>query len=60
YTIIDKRNPETESEKVQLSNFSIIQDRETKEMEIHLTKYGANLNEVFSADAWKYTVIFDD
>ena len=29
-------------------------------MEIHLTKYGANLNEVFSADAWKYTVIFDD
>lgn len=60
YTVIDKRNPETESKRVQLSNFSVIQDRQTKNLEIYLTKVEANAKEKYSADAWKYTVIFDE
>ncbi len=39
YTVIDTRR-EGEGEKVQLSNFGILQDRETGRLEIRLTKYG--------------------
>jgi len=57
--VIDKRNPEVDSERVQLSNFSIFQDRETGTMEIHLSKIESNASEKFSADAWKYTIVFE-
>ncbi|HBN85118.1 MAG TPA: hypothetical protein DDZ89_14890 [Clostridiales bacterium] len=60
YTVIDQRNPEMESERVQLSNFTIFQDRQTNDLEIYLTKIEANVKEKFSADAWKYTITFDE
>ena len=59
YAVIGQRDPEVESDQVQLSNFSIFQDRETKRLELYLTKVGSNKEEVFSADAWKYTITFE-
>ena len=60
-TVIDTRAP-GEPEQVQLSNFSVLEDRETKNIEIYLTRYGENGVEevkgqdVFTASAYKYTL----
>lgn len=57
-TVIDTR-AEDEPEGVQLSNFSILEDTETKNIEIYLTRYGENENkglDVNSANAYKYTL----
>ena len=39
-TIIDDRDPEKDSKEVQLSNFSVFENRETGEIELYLTRYG--------------------
>ena len=59
YAVIGQRDPEVESEQVQLSNFSIFQDRETHKLELYLAKIGSDKEEVFSADNWKYTITFE-
>lgn len=56
-TIIDTRR-EGETELVQLSNFGFLQDRETGNIEIYLTKYGQFPDRhTRDCEVWKYTVI---
>src|SRR5699024_7084105 len=56
-TVIDTRDPKVDTDKVQLSNFFLLQDRETDEVELYLTKLGENKN-TWSANAYKYTLSF--
>ena len=59
-TVIDDRDPERDSEHLQLSNFSLLEDRETHEMEVYLTKLGERGGgpDVWTADAYKHTLVF--
>jgi hypothetical protein len=59
-TVIDDRNPERDSEHLQLSNFSLLEDRETHEMEVYLTRLGERGGglDVWTANACKYTLVF--
>ena len=59
-TVIDDRDPERDSEHLQLSNFSLLEDRETHEMEVYLTRLGerGGGDDVWTADACKYTLTF--
>lgn len=60
FTIIDTRR-EGEPEDIQLSNFNVLQNRESGKLEIMLTKfgqYGAMLDSdsVFRAEVWRYEI----
>ncbi|MCE5347932.1 MAG: glycoside hydrolase [Bacteroidales bacterium] len=57
-TIIDDRDPAYDSESLQLSNFSIFENRETKEIEIYLTRLGEQGGgaDIWTANAYKYTL----
>jgi hypothetical protein len=57
-TVIDDRDPLHDSESVQLSNFSILENRETHEIELYLTRYGEHGDgpDTWSADTYKYTL----
>jgi hypothetical protein len=59
-TVIDDRDPERDSEFLQLSNFSLLEDRETKNMEIYLTRLGENGGgaDIWTANSYKYTLFF--
>ena len=54
-TIIDTRE-HGDSEKLQLSNFSIIQDRETGRIEVYLAKIGQRENFNWWADCYRYFI----
>lgn len=54
-TLIDDRRP-GDTDAIQLSNFSLLENRETGELEIFLSRLGERPDNVFSADAYKYTV----
>jgi hypothetical protein len=54
-TIIDKRE-EGDSDKVQLSNFHVLQDRETGIIEVYLTKLGQREGYTWWADCYRYFV----
>lgn len=55
-TVIDTRR-EGESEMVQLSNFVLLDDRETGDIECYLTKIGTlGAQAVWRAAAWKYRI----
>lgn len=56
-TIIDTRDPEKDTDRVQMSNFSLLENRETQEVEIYLTRLGENEN-TWSANAYKYILTF--
>jgi hypothetical protein len=57
-TTIDDRDPASDSESLQLSNFSILENRETKEVEIYLLRLGEHGggDDIWTADAYKYTL----
>lgn len=58
-TVIDDRGP-TDTTELQLSNFSLLENRETKDLEILLTRYGERADSVYSGDVYKYTLeLFD-
>ena len=59
-TVIDDRHPAHDSEHVQLSNFSLLENRETQEMEVYLTRLGARGSgaDTWTADAYRYTLTF--
>ena len=59
-TVIDDRNPDHDSEFLQLSNFSLLEDRETNNIEIYLTRLGENGGgaDIWTANAYKYTLSF--
>jgi hypothetical protein len=56
YTVIDTRR-EGESERVQLSNFSIIEDRETLNFELSLAKLNQfDRDDTFWGEGWTYEI----
>ena len=59
-TVIDDRDPEKDSEHLQLSNFSLLENRETQDMEIYLIRLGEHGGgpDIWTADAYKYTLLF--
>jgi hypothetical protein len=58
-TVVDDREP-TDTAEVQFSNFSLLENRETRDLELYLTRYGERRGSVFTADAYKYTLrLFD-
>ena len=54
-TIIDDRGPE-DTKAVQFSNFSLMENRKTMNLEIYLSRFGENADNTFSANAYKYTL----
>jgi hypothetical protein len=54
-TAIDDRKP-GQSAVIQFSNFSLLENRETHQLELYLTTYGQDEQDVFSADNYKYTL----
>jgi hypothetical protein len=59
-TVIDDRDTAHDSEFLQLSNFSLLEDMETKNMEIYLTRLGENGGgpDIWTANSYKYTLTF--
>jgi len=57
-TIIDDRNGELDSPALQLSNFSIFENRETYDIEIFLLRLGEHGDgaDIWTADSYKYTL----
>ncbi len=58
-TEIDTRHS-GEGERLQLSNFWLIENRETHDLEIYLTRLHEHPEETFTASAYKYTLRFSD
>ncbi len=54
-TVIDTKAP-GESPKLQLSNFSLLENRETHDIEIYLTRLGADPDDFWGSDAYRYTL----
>lgn len=54
-TVIDNYDPEKDTDQVQFSNFSVLEDRETGDMELYMTRYGERPNWL-EANACKYTI----
>ena len=54
-TAIGDRQPD-ESERLQLSNFSLLENRETQTLDVYLTRLGADPKDFWGADAYKYTL----
>lgn len=59
YTVMDDRDQKTESESLQLSNFGLLEDRETKIIEFYLTKLGANGEDRWRSDAYRHIIEVD-
>ena len=58
-TVIDTRR-EGESDAVQLSNFTLLEDRETKNIELSLCKYGQfDRTKPFFGEGWRYEIDLD-
>ena len=59
-TVIDDRDPGHDSEALQLSNFALLEDRETKNLEIYLTRLGENGGgaDIWTANSYRYTLEF--
>ena len=56
-TVIDDRSPE-DTAAVQFSNFTLLENRETLDLEIFLSRYGEKPDNVFSANAYRYILTF--
>jgi hypothetical protein len=54
-TAIDDRLP-GQNQTLQLSNFSLLENRQTREVELWLTRYGEDPANVFNADCYHYTL----
>ena len=59
-TIIDDRNPELDSKHLQLSNFGLLEDRESHLLELNLTRIGERGGgiKVWDADSYRYIIRF--
>ena len=57
-TTIDDRDSECDAENVQLSNFSIFEDRETHDIELYLIRLGekGGGQDMWTANSYKYTL----
>ena len=60
FTVIDDRR-EGESERIELSNFCLFQNRETGYFEIYMTKRGQFADEpLFKGEVWHYEITVSD
>lgn len=58
-TIIDGRDPATDAESIQFSNFCLLEDREHQHLELYMPRYGAKGGAWgASGDVYKYTLRF--
>ncbi|MFH1008382.1 MAG: sialidase family protein [Candidatus Latescibacterota bacterium] len=59
-TVIDDRDPEEDSEHLSLSNFGVLEDRETHTVEFTMTHLGAKGAEpdIWTADTYQYLIDF--
>ncbi len=59
-TIIDDRNPELDSGYLQLSNFGLLEDRQSQLIELYLTRIGerGGGDKVWDADTYRYVIRF--
>ncbi|MBI3919970.1 MAG: exo-alpha-sialidase [Armatimonadetes bacterium] len=55
-TVIDDYDRGHDSAKIQLSNFGVLEDRETGVIELYMTRYGERESHWLHADAYKYTI----
>ena len=55
--VIDDRE-DGDSSNLQLSNFSVLENRETHDLEIYLMRLGADPNDFWGSDSYKYTLSF--
>ena len=55
-TVIDRRDPEQDADTLQLTNFSLLENRESHDLELYLTRLGAGGGgrDVWIADAYHY------
>ena len=58
-TEIDTRRA-GEGERLQLSNFWLLENPETRDLEIYLTRLNEDPDETFTANAYRYTLRFKD
>lgn len=58
-TAIDRREPEHDADTLQLTNFSLLENRESRDLELYLTRLGAKGGgrDVWSADAYHYRLL---
>lgn len=56
FTVIADRDPDTESDQLQLSNFSLLDDRETDRIELYVTRLGADGDDRRRSDAHRYFI----
>jgi hypothetical protein len=56
-TVIQDRQP-GESEQVQLSNFALLENRATRELELYMTNFGYDPKEMYTGDVYKYVLRF--
>ena len=54
-TVIDDRGP-GQSPFVEFSNFSLLEDRQTHELELYLTAYGESLEHINNANCYRYAL----
>lgn len=61
-TIIDERNPKLDSANLQLSNFGLLENRETHVVELYLTRIGerGGGKRIWDSDTYKYLITFQD
>jgi len=59
-TVIDDLDPQRDSEHLQLSNFGLLEDRETHDMEVYITRIGEHGGgpDIWTAAAYKYNLVF--
>jgi hypothetical protein len=59
-TVIDDRHPELDSSQLQLSNFGLLEDRESHTVELTLTRIGerGGRPKIWDADTYRYLIRF--
>ncbi len=59
-TVIDARDPEKDSEHLQLTNFGLLEDRETGKVELYMTHLGVRGPEpdIWKANTYRYMIDF--
>lgn len=55
-TVIDDCDREHDSPRIQVSNFSLLEDRETGVIEMYMTRLGERASHWLHADAYKYSI----
>jgi hypothetical protein len=55
-TVVDDHRPNTDGPELQLSNFHMLENRETGDIEMYMTRYGENSEHWLIASAYRYRI----